>query len=133
MPNSIDIDTVDVIGDIKASDSTATSPKAPKGNQELEEACKKFEEIFLRQLLKESHLERSLGGEGNGTSKMYGDITIEAMARSLSQAGGLGLAEVLFGQLTEDQNPPNSSGFPNLNESREDGNHQTEETDNTPK
>jgi Rod binding domain-containing protein len=72
---------------------------------EVREACQQFEEIFLRILLKEARIDRSLGSGDEAASKMYGDMTREALAKALTQAGGLGLADVLYQQLSRDDMP----------------------------
>jgi Rod binding domain-containing protein len=72
---------------------------------EVREACQQFEEIFLRILLKEARIDRSLGGGEEAASKMYGDMTREALAKALTQAGGLGLADVLYRQLSREDMP----------------------------
>jgi flagellar protein FlgJ len=72
---------------------------------EVREACQQFEEIFLRILLKEARIDRSLGGGEEAASKMYGDMTREALAKALTQAGGLGLADVLYQQLSREDMP----------------------------
>ena len=88
---------------------------------EVREACQQFEEIFLRILLKEARINQSLGSGEGAASKMYGDMTREALAKALTQAGGLGLADVLFQQLSRDnlstgilRHYPEEQGLPGL-------------------
>lgn len=88
-------------GSVRAGDHPAA--KTTVEAEEMREACQQFEEIFLRILLKEARIDRSLGGGEDAASKMYGDMTREAMARALAQAGGLGLADVLYRQLSADE------------------------------
>lgn len=85
-------------GSIRTKDHPAAKTTAEA--EELREACQQFEEIFLRILLKEARIDRSLGGGEDAASKMYGDMTREALAKALVQGGGLGLAEVLHRQLS---------------------------------
>ena len=70
--------------------------------QELREACQQFEEIFLRMVLKEANINRSIAGEGGTASSLYNDLTRETLAKAMSQSGGVGLAEVLYQQLSSE-------------------------------
>ncbi|MFH1734898.1 MAG: rod-binding protein [bacterium] len=70
-------------------------------NLKLIETCQQFEEIFLRIILKEANIDRSLFSQKEAGSKLYSDLTRETMAKALTQAGGFGLAEVLFEQLNK--------------------------------
>ena len=86
-------------------DVKSTSDKAAVArtdDQELREACQQFEEIFLRMTLKEAHIDRSLFSQKEAGSQLYSDLTRETMAKALAQAGGFGLAEVLYEQLNRE-------------------------------
>lgn len=104
---------------IQQSVSSARSGKSNDNDnsRELRQACQDFEEIFLRLVLKEAKINKSMF-EGEGAFQVYGDLTRETLAKAMAQAGGLGLADVLYQQLSKDQSasgisPPEKSA--NLN------------------
>jgi flagellar protein FlgJ len=69
----------------------------------IKKAASQFEAIILRQLLApsiEPVMSGGLGGEQNAGSSIYGYMLTDALANSLSQAGGLGLGRMLEKQLT---------------------------------
>ncbi len=78
-------------------------------DRKLQSACEEFEEIFLRMILKEARVTRSMLGE-EGASQLYGDMTRETLAKALAQGGGIGLAETLYRQLSQTEEPFEKSG-----------------------
>lgn len=84
----------------ESSNPAATREVAPESREarELRRACQEFEEIFLRLVLKEAKIDRSLFSQ-DGASSLYGDMARETLAKAMAQAGGLGLAEMLYRQL----------------------------------
>lgn len=74
-----------------SSSTNATTQVAggasPKENGELDRACADFEAVFLRQLLEVSKVGAQAGKSG------YGSMVVDALATSINDAGGLGLAE----------------------------------------
>lgn len=87
------------------SDSPATqrsgknSSLDPKEAAQLQQACRDFEEIFLRMLLKEAKVDQGMIS-GKGASPLYGDLIRENLAKALSKGGGIGLAETLYRQFS---------------------------------
>jgi len=89
-------------------DERSVSSARPKSShesresQDLRRACQEFEEIFLRMLLKEARIDRSMF-KGEGASSLYSDLSREAMAKAMARAGGFGLADVLYRQLSSSE------------------------------
>jgi Rod binding domain-containing protein len=82
----------DPVGPVPGQTSTVVAADAPKrpGRAEaraLDEAAREFEAIFVRSLLKSS----PLAGKGDA----YGDMAIDAMAKSVTAGRGLGLGELI--------------------------------------
>lgn len=67
--------------------STAQAPEAP-ASKELARACAEFEGVLLRQMLEASHI-------GDQAGPGYGPMVVDALASSVTQAGGLGLADAI--------------------------------------
>jgi Rod binding domain-containing protein len=87
------------------------APRSTKSNhaeqgkespKELRQACRNFEEIFINVVLKEAKVNQSTF-EMDGASQMYGEMMTESLARVMAQGGGMGLADVLYKQLSKDQ------------------------------
>jgi len=102
--NTTDSTKISICRDRGADQSVAGVQKKRLENnpesQDLKKACREFEEIFIRLILKEAKIDQfSMGGKG--ASQLYGDLTRETLAKSMAQAGGLGLAEVLYRQLSK--------------------------------
>ncbi len=74
-------------------------------DKELQKACQAFEETFLKIILKEAHINRGMNG-GDGASQLYSDMSRESLAKAMAEAGGLGLAEMLYRQLSDDRDMP---------------------------
>lgn len=66
----------------------------------LRDACRQFEAILVRMILKEAHLERSLV-HSDDRANLYGDLLIESLAKSVVDGGGMGIAEILYQQLSQ--------------------------------
>ena len=70
--------------------------------KKLKDACKGFESMFIQLMWKEMRKtvpENSLFGESNG-EKIFRDMLDTEMSDRMSEAGGLGLADVMYKQLT---------------------------------
>ena len=83
------------------SDSVTTSAQTKK-EQELRDACKGFEAMFLNIMYKEMRNtvpENSLFGDSNA-DKILQDMRDTEMVNQMAKAGGVGLADVLYKQLT---------------------------------
>ncbi|MGQ9559901.1 MAG: lytic transglycosylase domain-containing protein [Candidatus Oleimicrobiaceae bacterium] len=82
--------------------------------QHLRQACQEFESLFLAHLLKtmrESNAEEGLFGEGLGGDFYQGLFEAE-VARKMAQAGGMGLADLLYRSLVQEvrQKAPSGAG-----------------------
>jgi len=62
----------------------------------LKEACRRFEALFLNQLLKESFKRTGWTKSTVGGLGVYGALATEALASALSERGGFGIAEMLM-------------------------------------
>jgi flagellar protein FlgJ len=80
-------------------ETAASAQKPPQNDEQLFKVCQEFEEILLKTILKEAHIERGLMG-GEDSSHLYKEMTLESLAKSLSEGGGIGLAETLYRQLS---------------------------------
>ena len=85
--------------------------------QSLREVARQFEAMFVQQLLKTMRSTEDVFAEGNYTQssemKFHRDMLDQQMSLSLTQGKGLGLAEALFAQMTEQYGkllPPEKSG-----------------------
>jgi len=70
----------------------------PKRGRDLELAAREFEQIFVRAMLKGTPI-----GQNNDA---YGDLAVEAMAKSVTQGRGLGLGEMIRRTLEKSQSAP---------------------------
>ena len=74
----------------------------PEYQQKLKDACKGFESMFIQLMWKEMRKtvpENSLFGESNG-EKIFRDMLDTEMSDRMSEAGGMGLADMMYKQLT---------------------------------
>ena len=75
-------------------------------DKELKEACKGFEAMFLNMMYKEMRAtvpEDTLFGESN-TQKIFRDMHDEKLMENIADGGGLGLADMLYKQLSPQVN-----------------------------
>jgi Rod binding domain-containing protein len=77
--------------------TATTAAHSAKRAKELEFATREFEQIFVRAMLKGS----PIAGKGDA----YGDMAVDAMAKSVTQGHGLGLGE-LIRKTIENADPP---------------------------
>jgi len=86
---------------------TSTAPPAPATRAaaaealRLRQACRDLEAVFLRHLvagMQATLPEGGLGGSSAG-SGLYNAMIEETLANSLADAGGVGLADLLYQQL----------------------------------
>jgi murein DD-endopeptidase MepM/ murein hydrolase activator NlpD len=89
------------------AESHLSSELSRGGGDQLKKLAQEFESLFLTQLL--SVMREGVGGdgffEGSTGSDIYNSMMDQALARSLSQKGGIGLAEPLYNYLNNlDQN-----------------------------
>ncbi|MDY6052814.1 MAG: rod-binding protein [Anaerovibrio sp.] len=77
-------------------------PEQIKYNKKLMEACKGFESMFIQMMyrqMRQTVPENSLFGESQG-EKIFRDMLDTQLADNMADAGGLGLAKVIYQQLT---------------------------------
>ena len=91
---------------------TASRPsgegRRPVEDAKLKEACQQFESLFIQQLFKESRQGlASLSGEQRSFGReVYEGWQDEQYARAMSSSGGIGLADMLYRQLSGTILPP---------------------------
>lgn len=97
---------MDSIGGIgpagQAKPTGGTAQPGPADLKRMREAARSFEAIFIQQMMKgmrQPGASGGLTGKGSG-QQMYQDLADEEMARSLSQKGGIGLADYLMRHLS---------------------------------
>ncbi len=79
----------------------APSPEADKKLHQAKDAAQKFEAIFLRQMLSGLEKTNKIGQGGGSKSSgsaggIYGSMMVNSLADSISQSGGVGLADVIL-------------------------------------
>ncbi len=71
--------------------------------ERLKEVCREFESIFLGYILKQ--MRKTVPEDpifGNSVAKdIFNDMHDEALSRELARAGGIGLASILYKQLSQ--------------------------------
>lgn len=83
----------------------ANSTAGAREKQEILKAAREFESIFLRSLLSPLEKTTSMGKSGSLSAgqSAYGSMVVGAMADTLSNVGGIGLAEVIARALNGSQ------------------------------
>jgi flagellar protein FlgJ len=87
------------------SQATSQAPKAKKGQdpEKLKEVCQQFESIFIQQLYKE--MRNTIPNDGliprGNADDIYTQLQDMEAAKITAERGGIGLAEIMFEQLTE--------------------------------
>lgn len=89
-------------GELEKLDQLKRQTKASKDERQLKEACQDFEAIFIKQLLdgmrktvpRTELFERTLGEE------IFEDMLYTEYAKIMSRRGSLGIADLLFKQLS---------------------------------
>ncbi|MBC7187800.1 MAG: transglycosylase SLT domain-containing protein [Calditrichaeota bacterium] len=84
--------------------SGAEHSESTAEQRRLRQACQEFESLFLAHLLKtmrESSSEEGLFGEGLG-GDIYQSLFETEVARKMAQAGGVGLADLLYRSLVQE-------------------------------
>jgi flagellar protein FlgJ len=77
----------------------------------VDQACKQFEAVLLRQILGEARKTVISSGEQDSTvSGIYNDMVTSQLADSISRAGTFGLAKSLESQLERQVLPPSKAG-----------------------
>lgn len=79
--------------------------------EDIRKAAGQFEAIIIRQLLAPAiePAMKGLGGEGGGGGGVYGYMLTDALANSLSQGQGMGLANMLEKQFSAQSAAPSVS------------------------
>jgi peptidoglycan hydrolase FlgJ len=94
-----------------------TSPEETKRLAQAKEAAQKFEAIFLRQMLSGLEKTNKIGGSSSskgggggsgGAGGIYGSMMVNSLADTISQSGGVGLADVILRALQG----PHTNGAP---------------------
>jgi Rod binding domain-containing protein len=85
----------------KATPAGGVAQPSPADLKRMREAARGFEAIFIQQMMKGMRQAGATGGlTGKGPGQqMYQDLADEELARSLSEKGGVGLADYLIRHL----------------------------------
>jgi flagellar protein FlgJ len=86
----------------KIANATEVQPSSTNqatNSKKLLEASRQFEAIFLRQMLSSLERTTSIQGAKAGGSQLYGSMLVDAVADSVSRAGGIGLGSMLVNSL----------------------------------
>lgn len=79
----------------------------PRSHDALRQAAIELEANFLSEMLKGAGFGKSPETFGGGAGEdQFSSLLRQEQAREMARAGGIGLAEVLFQSLTEQQNDP---------------------------
>lgn len=90
-------------------------------NTELKEACQAFESVFVTYMLQKMRGTVAEGGmlEGGPGQSMYKEMLDEEYAKSISQSGNLGLADLMYQQLIAGLHRPQVSASDDLSQGGE--------------
>lgn len=84
------------------------SAKNARDNQRLKEACEDLESVFVYQMLQA--MRSTIGNDpllGNSLARnVYESMLDEEIARSVSRSGRIGLADVIYKQLSQNMSSP---------------------------
>jgi peptidoglycan hydrolase FlgJ len=97
---------------VSGMQATGTPAKADAPDPTLLKAAKDFESIFVRQMLKS--LEKTTAAWGNAKAtagqSTYGSMIVDSLSESISQGGGLGLADMLARSMMASHPVPKPAG-----------------------
>lgn len=89
------------IPEIRAAGGLPATP----GEKALRDAAIKLEATFLSEMLSSAGLGKSRSEFGGGAGEdQFASILVRKQAESIAQAGGIGLAEMLFQAMSEMKN-----------------------------
>jgi peptidoglycan hydrolase FlgJ len=83
-------------------------PAAGSAPRDLREATGEFESLFITQIMQAMRAtvpESGLMGDGGG-QRVFREMLDQELSRHIAHAGGLGIGEILYRQLTEGQTSP---------------------------
>jgi len=81
---------------IRTSQRVRVSSKSSREDAELMQACRQFEGLFLSMLFRAMMKTTGMNDQGP-----YGTIAEQAFGEKMAEAGGIGLAKVLFDSLAK--------------------------------
>lgn len=90
-----------------AQAATSSAPSKMQEEAKLQDACKEFETLFLNQMF--AQMRKCSGSEGGGLmgggqgEEMFQGMLDQERAKSWAQEGGVGLANILFQQMKDQQ------------------------------
>lgn len=87
-----------------AKAASSPSPSQAQDEAKLMDACKQFETLYLTQMLGQMSKTGGSGLMGGGQGEeMFQGMLNEERAKSMAQDGGIGLANILFQQMKDQQ------------------------------
>lgn len=94
----------DILNDVQSSsDQSSTNSE----DASLKTECKKFESIFLKEILDESKMFSNIGNESSddtdsdSSTSTIGDMLSQSFADKLADEGGIGLADKLYSNIKQ--------------------------------
>jgi len=95
------------VQEAQATQQSQTLKSGTDDQQRLKEACQEFEAIFLNMMLKQmrSTVEESTLVDKSQGRRMFEEMHDEELASSISQGRGIGLAQDLYQQLSQERTP----------------------------
>lgn len=87
---------------VKAAVESVKKQGQTKGTDKLEQACKDFESLFVAQMMQQMRKTVPQEGLFNGgrAEKIYTEMLDSEMAKSISNQRGVGLAAMMYRQLS---------------------------------
>lgn len=102
--------STDLVKEKQAQDFQNTLDEAVKKQDQkaLQDACKQFEAYFMQQMLKEmrSTIQRSDFIAENRGEEIFTEMLDEEYSKEASKGGGIGLAKMLYEQLSKTESIP---------------------------
>ena len=89
--------------DLKPAAVEPVDPEKLRAAKQLREACGEVEGMFMTILLKEGlkpHLDEN--GEAAESMELFKDFAVEQVAQQLGRDGGMGIADMIYEQLSNE-------------------------------
>lgn len=102
--NSISKNETSKLETAKQFDEIYQKAVTEEDQKKLKESAQEFETYFINQILQEMRksMPKSELFDESSTSEIYEDMIYEDMAKEISKAGGLGMADMLYKQMEKE-------------------------------
>ena len=92
-----------ITNELKAAAAGPADPEKQRAEKQLREACGEVEGMFITILLKEGmKTQLDEDGEAAQSMEMFKDFAVEQVAQQLGQNGGMGIADLIYEQLSNE-------------------------------